>query len=340
VLAGHSNGGLFARLYATTHPAQVKGLVLIDTGNYPAMLNALYRKMMPPSQWQAYRATLRHQPPFVANPAAEQVDLATSYRELAGAQRRHSLTKMPFVVISRGIPDASMGIAVVPGIDKAIETKWQQEQIKLAHLVPGGKRIVATQSDHMIPTGQPGLVVRTIRAVLAQPAGGTRGRHVDRPASVPARIDTGLGKPFLRRTTIRPPLYRGCPSAKRSHAGPQPASIRTFHPWLRVQWLSWPGVMPRSGVRGIAGANRVDHGQPRTLAMTSRASETPRTLSQRSSEGGDTDTLSDADLASLTPIREVTAQRFNHSPVTNASRGQRLVHPSITRHPGATAAQG
>jgi hypothetical protein len=56
--------------------------------------------------------------------------------------------------------------------------------------------------------------------------------------------------------------------------------------------------------------------------------------------GGDTDTLSDADLASLTPIREVTAQRFNHSPVTNASRGQRLVHPSITRHPGATAAQG
>ena len=41
VLAGHSNGGLFARRYATIHPAQVKGLVLIDTGNYRAMLNAV-----------------------------------------------------------------------------------------------------------------------------------------------------------------------------------------------------------------------------------------------------------------------------------------------------------
>jgi hypothetical protein len=55
----------------------------------------------------------------------------------------------------------------------------------------------------------------------------------------------------------------------------QPASIRTFHPWLRVQRSSWPGVMPRSGVRGIGGANRVDHGRPRTLPMTSLVSETP-----------------------------------------------------------------
>jgi pimeloyl-ACP methyl ester carboxylesterase len=173
VLAGHSNGGLFARLYATTYPEQVRGLVLIDTGNYPAMLHALYRKMMP-SQWQAYQATLRHQPPFVENPAGEQVDLATSYRQLATTQRRQPLPKMPFFVISHGIPDAPMGAEVVPGINKEIETAWQQMQIKLAHLVPGGKRIVATKSDHMIPTGQPGLVVRTIRAVLAQLAAGTR----------------------------------------------------------------------------------------------------------------------------------------------------------------------
>jgi len=54
----------------------------------------------------------------------------------------------------------------------------------------------------------------------------------------------------------------------------QPASIRTVHCWLRVQRLSWPGVMPRSGVRGIGGANRVDHDQRRTLPMTSLVSET------------------------------------------------------------------
>jgi hypothetical protein len=43
---------------------------------------------------------------------------------------------MPFIVISRGIPEGPMAAEVVPGIDKAIESKWQQEQIKLAHLVP------------------------------------------------------------------------------------------------------------------------------------------------------------------------------------------------------------
>jgi hypothetical protein len=120
--------------------------------------------------------TLRHQPPFVENPADEQVELATSYRQLAATQRRHPLPKMPFIVISHGIPDAPMGAEVVPGINKATETEWQHMQIKLAQLVPGGKRIVATASDHMIPTGQPGLVVRTIRAVRAELAAGTRRR--------------------------------------------------------------------------------------------------------------------------------------------------------------------
>jgi pimeloyl-ACP methyl ester carboxylesterase len=30
VLAGHSNGGLFARLYVTTYPREVRRLVLVD----------------------------------------------------------------------------------------------------------------------------------------------------------------------------------------------------------------------------------------------------------------------------------------------------------------------
>ena len=57
VLAGHSNGGLFARLYATTYPQQVKGLALIDTGNYPAMLKRVHRRLLSPQEWRAYAAT-------------------------------------------------------------------------------------------------------------------------------------------------------------------------------------------------------------------------------------------------------------------------------------------
>jgi pimeloyl-ACP methyl ester carboxylesterase len=166
VLVGHSNGGLFARLYATTYPKQVKGLVLIDTGNYPAMLHRLYRKMMSQSQWRAYQSTLHHRPPFVANAAEEQVDLATSYKQLATAQHRHPLPNMPLIVISHGIPDRAMGAEIVPGINQAIEHAWQQMQIKLANLVPGGKRFVAKSSGHMITTDQPELIVKAIRGVL------------------------------------------------------------------------------------------------------------------------------------------------------------------------------
>lgn len=174
VLAGHSNGGLFARLYATTYPAQVRGLVLIDTGNYPAILHTLYKMKMPAAQWQTYQAKLRGQSAFVPNPADEQIDLATSYREMAATQRRHPLPKMPLIVISQASPEAPMGAELLPGLNKAIETGWQRAQVELAHLVPGGKRIVATNSDHMIPTNQPGLVVRTIRAVLARVSAGMR----------------------------------------------------------------------------------------------------------------------------------------------------------------------
>ena len=168
VLAGHSNGGLFARLYATTYPQQVKGLVLIDTGNYPAMLDRVYRRLLTPQKWRAYAATQNQQPPFVENAGDEQVDLATSYRQLESAQQRRPLRKLPLVVISHGIPDPHMGKELVPGLNAAIETAWQQQQIKLATLVPGGRRIVATKSGHMIPAEQPGLVVGVIKDMLQQ----------------------------------------------------------------------------------------------------------------------------------------------------------------------------
>src|SRR4051794_11379205 len=92
VLAGHSNGGLYARLYATTYPKQVKGLVLIDTGNYPAVLGRVYRRLLTPQRWRNYVAAQKLH--FVENPGDEQVDLATSYQELATAQRRRPLRNL------------------------------------------------------------------------------------------------------------------------------------------------------------------------------------------------------------------------------------------------------
>lgn len=167
VFAGWSNGGLFARLYATTYPKQVAGLILIDTGNYPAILKAFNKKHMSAREWRVYQASLIPHRPFIPFVGDEQIDMDASYRQMAKAQRQHPLRKLPFVVISHGIPDSSL--------KKGTEQGWQQAQITLAKLVPGGIRIIAARSDHAIPTKQPGLIVKAIRGVITSVSGRTRG---------------------------------------------------------------------------------------------------------------------------------------------------------------------
>ena len=57
VLAGHSNGGLFTQLYASTHPRQVAGLVLIDAVHpaYHQRRLAMLKPLLPPEVWEALR---------------------------------------------------------------------------------------------------------------------------------------------------------------------------------------------------------------------------------------------------------------------------------------------
>ena len=89
VLAGHSNGGLFARLYATTYPQQVKGLVLIDTGNYPAMLDRVYRRLMAPDEWRAY---VRRRASSRPSSRTHATSRSTSRRAIGSSERRSSAT--------------------------------------------------------------------------------------------------------------------------------------------------------------------------------------------------------------------------------------------------------
>jgi pimeloyl-ACP methyl ester carboxylesterase len=47
VLVGHSYGGLIARLYASTYPRQMAGMVLVDAAN------ERFRELFTPEQWAA-----------------------------------------------------------------------------------------------------------------------------------------------------------------------------------------------------------------------------------------------------------------------------------------------
>jgi pimeloyl-ACP methyl ester carboxylesterase len=166
VLAGHSISGLFSVLYASTHPRQVAGLVLIDAV-HPATIKrrlAMLKPLVSPEEWEALRQLMITVPPRLVDP--EGIDSWTSERQTRVALRRSPLRPMPLVVLAHGHPEPG-----TPFVELE-ERLWQQLQRELARLVPGGRLVVATESGHDIPHEQPELVLDAIRdVVLAVRAG-------------------------------------------------------------------------------------------------------------------------------------------------------------------------
>ena len=166
VLAGHSNGGLFTLLYASTYPRQVAGLVLIDAV-HPATIKrrlAMLKPILSPEEWQAVRQRMITVPHRLVDP--EQVDIWTSERQTRRALRRSPIRPMPLVVLAHGHPEPG-----TPFVELE-EPFWRQLQRELAHLVPGGRLVIATESGHDIQHEQPELVLDAIRdVVLAVRAG-------------------------------------------------------------------------------------------------------------------------------------------------------------------------
>ena len=161
VLAGHSNGGLYAQLYASTHPDQVAGLVLIDAVHsaYHQRRLAMLKPLLPPEEWEALRQQAMAVPHRLIDP--EQVDIWTSERQTRLALRRAPLRPMPLVVLAHGRPDDPGA----PFIEHD-ERLWRQLQRELAQLVDGGRLVVATESGHNIQHEQPELVLNAIRDVI------------------------------------------------------------------------------------------------------------------------------------------------------------------------------
>ena len=168
VLLGHSYGGFLVRLFATSHPKEVVGMVLVDAAEEgvffaPASiqrwsvigpeLGALYDKAQTPDLKNYYGA--------IVDELASNKLVPEEMRKPGGFGR---LGNLPLVVIAHSKP--------FTGEDAVLEPLWRTGEERLAALSTHGKLIVASNSDHNIQTTEPDLIVDAVKAVIVSAKGG------------------------------------------------------------------------------------------------------------------------------------------------------------------------
>ena len=165
VLAGHSLGGFFARLYASTYPDEVVGLVLVDA------YSELVEDVMPPERWQALVRLNQGLAADTVIPIPGYGDVETvpfgagnaAMREVAAAS---PLRPMPLAILAHGKPFA------LPPDAQGFTVAEMEGYIRAANeaktaLVPHARFSIAAESGHDIHQDQPELVIEAVRQVVA-----------------------------------------------------------------------------------------------------------------------------------------------------------------------------
>ena len=164
ILAAHSLGGLFARLYAATYPDDVVGLVLVDS------FSERLEGEMTSEQFDALKAYNQSGGTDTVMEIPDYGDVETLpwsgdndvVREAVAA---HPLPPMPLGVLGHGIPFPTPDD--MPGFTQGqLEEILQRHNRGLATLVPDGRFWLASESGHDIHQDQPELVVEVIQEVL------------------------------------------------------------------------------------------------------------------------------------------------------------------------------
>ena len=163
VLVGHSYGGPIIRLYASAHPADVAGLVLVD-----ALSEDLPNGLTPTQQ--ALFEEINTPPP---DTDAEVLDLQGTFQQLGESP---PVPQVPTIVLTADQPQLTAevlaeGEGQLPaGVDQEFaDALWAAQlaaQDELAKMFPGAEHITNTNSTHYIHNEQPQLVIDAIRQVV------------------------------------------------------------------------------------------------------------------------------------------------------------------------------
>jgi len=194
VLVGHSFGGMNVRMYARLFPAEVAGVVLVDS------VHPDQQRRRTPEQMRAIAAFLRvlglkadtipfglsrlmgwcgNGPPEIRpmlrtvecrmGPWREHVAEEGSFEESAEQARAAGpLGSIPLVVLSHDpeklypVPGGS------PRPDKEFNPLWEGFQGELAQLSTDSSRVIATGSGHYIQYDRPELVIEAVKALVEQ----------------------------------------------------------------------------------------------------------------------------------------------------------------------------
>ena len=163
VFAAHSFGGIFARLYASTYPNEVVGMVLVDA------LSEKLRTGLTPERWKLYVnfGFTKPTPGLEKYKDIETLDVNASLDEMEKAASSEPLRPMPLFVLTQGQPfDLTPWQPLPADFPGALNKAWHAAQDALATLSPNAKHKIATKSSHYIQAQEPQLVIDAIKQVV------------------------------------------------------------------------------------------------------------------------------------------------------------------------------
>ncbi|WP_260471805.1 alpha/beta hydrolase [Bacillus salinus] len=193
IVAGHSLGGMYTRLFAQTYSDEVEGIVLIDArhedysketnpillaagfdpvlSGYPAkhILTLLKQtgvirllNMGNPEMEESINIELR--PKFFEAREAELRDMAVT----EDAIRNQSLGDIPLRILTHGQPEDLTLVGLTQEQSQIMEDVWQQQQEQTLQISSNSQLIVAKNSGHYIIHDEPQLVIDVIKDVVDQ----------------------------------------------------------------------------------------------------------------------------------------------------------------------------
>jgi pimeloyl-ACP methyl ester carboxylesterase len=164
LLVGHSLGGLNMQLFASRHPEEVAGMLLLDPPPLGWIRGEAYTGLLGmaegmTAEWQALAERGDAQADFFRTIASEHREMLGTSGALAAEIR--TFGDIPLHVIAAGIPNPMFG-----DVAQEYQQYWINESRALAGKSRHGRLIMAWDSTHRLHTDAEELVIESILALL------------------------------------------------------------------------------------------------------------------------------------------------------------------------------